>query len=66
MTQFDMTPKIFIKVGYFDLGSGERNLIQFLIQFLLMFFCPPFKKLNFRHCVSAYFSGITELCFSML
>ena len=34
--QFDMTRKTFILVGYFDLGSGERNLIQYLIRFLFM------------------------------
>ena len=34
--QFDMTRKIFIKVGYFDLQSGERNLIHFLILVLFM------------------------------
>ena len=34
--QFDTTQKILIKVEYFYLGSGQRNLIQYLIRFLFM------------------------------
>ena len=39
--QLDLTWKIFEKVGYFDPGSGERNLIQFVIWFLFLYvmFC---------------------------
>ena len=29
-SQFDITRNIFLKVGYFDLGIGERNLVSFL------------------------------------
>ena len=36
LLSFDMTQKILIKVGYFYLGSLERNLIQYLIRFLFM------------------------------
>ena len=32
----DVTWKMFLRVGYFDLGSRVINLIQCLIQFLFM------------------------------
>ena len=35
-TSPNLTRKIFLAVGYFDLGGGERNLVPFLIRFLLM------------------------------
>ena len=51
---FDMTRKICLKVRYFDLGSGERNLIQFLIWFL---FIKSFAKKNSNKGRGFFYNG---------